>query len=119
MDNIDVGALPVWAQVVATLIPIIAAAIALMKGYRGGVLHPSPPNTTMQVIGGALADKYATEGLTEALRSIHGAIEDSTKELVRFRKALEDHTVEMVREHERLASESSTAKRRAARQENQ
>ena len=119
MAQIDVGALPDWAVILAALAPVLAAAYAGARGYSKGGHAPSQPNTTMQVIGGALADKYATEGLTEALRSIHNAIEDSTKEMERFRKALEDHTVETVREHERLAAESTIAKRRESRLENQ
>ena len=115
----DVSALPDWAVIVAALAPVLAAAYAVMRGYNKGGSTPSQPSATMQVIGGALADKYATEGLTEAIWSIHRAIQDSTKEMERFRKALEDHTVEVAREHERLAADVVTAKRRAARQENQ
>ena len=118
MDNIDVGTLPVWAQVLATLIPILAAAYALMKGYGKGGATPSQSNATMQVIGGALAERYATEGLTEAIRSIHDAIQDSTKEMSRFRKSLEDHTESVVREHERLREEAAGIRRRVSRQDN-
>lgn len=98
MERLDPGSLPLWAQVFATLVPIIAAAYAMMRGYRGGANAP-PAQTQneamMQLIGGSFSERHSNLAMIEALREIKDAIAGSTDELRRIRKSLDDHTEEM------------------------
>lgn len=102
MVPIDTGQMPLWAQIFATLIPIIAAAYAVARGYKGGVNSPTPPpaqddRVFGQILGVSYGEKYLSLAMTEALRDIKEAIIASTDELRKIRKVIEDHTEATVR----------------------
>lgn len=83
MEGLSGGSLPVWAQVAATLIPILAAAWAVTKGYGKGGTAPTPPSATMQVIGGAFADRDAMGRLAAVIETVGDRIEGMTNAYVR------------------------------------
>lgn len=99
-DAPDFSGLPGWLQAVVSAMVIGVGAIFTIRGYlvRPPVVPPPTNQMTAQVIGGALADRYAmtdfagaVRGLTEAVQSgrVVEAIDHNTEELERIRKAME------------------------------
>ena len=98
MGPIDAGSMPIWAQIFATLVPVIAAAYAVARGYKGGV-NSTPPaqDALIQILGGSFAEKHSNIAMIEVLREIKDKMNSSTDELIKIRKAIEDHTESTVR----------------------
>ena len=102
MGPIDPGSMPVWAQILITLAPVIAAAIAVARGYKVGIVNattqPAPDNKVLlDILGGSFAEKHSSLAMIEVLREIKDKINSSTDELIKIRKAIEDHTESTVR----------------------
>ena len=104
MVPIDTGSMPIWVQILITLAPVIAAAIAVARGYKFGVTstvsHTVPTQNDqaiMQILGGSFAEKHSSLAMIEALRDIKEAIIGSAEEIRKVRKAIEDHTESTVK----------------------
>ncbi len=118
MEVVD-PALPIWVQIVATLIPILAAAAAIVKGYGRGAVNPTavPGVSPMAApivmgVGAGFMDRIAADALNDCILAVAKAIDRSTEEQHRFRRALEHHTDLVVEEHARLREETVELRRK-------
>lgn len=100
MEGIDTAALPLWVQIVATLLTAIGGTLVAVRGYKVGTKEtsaaPQQSNQPMlQLIGGQLADRNSMVDLIEAVRAIAEEIKNSNEETRALRRALDYHTEQM------------------------